>query len=193
MTEREIYFSERLSKDFTGDVLSKAVARVIANQDRYYRLLRSTKEPGIEDLIKSIHNSGSGHKNFFLAHSHSHHHYATGLVEHSLGVYDQMRKLYKGNELQEKDIILTALLHDICMSYNKEWPHIPGRHGSNSRLIAEKYLPGLSPAVKEAIEKHKHMPSPENAIRNPLWALVTRADRKDASTSPDRTLKFMEL
>ena len=62
--------------------MDKAVKRVIENQDRFYALLRSTNEPGIEDLISSIHNNS----NFFWTHSHSHHHYSSGLVEHSLGV-----------------------------------------------------------------------------------------------------------
>ena len=186
MNPRQAYFSNKLKQYFEGEVLCKAVNRVIENQDRYYFLLRSTQEPGIEELITSIHQS-----NFFCAHSHSHHHYATGLVEHSLGVYDQMVSLSEGYDLEQKDIILTALLHDICMAYNPVWPHVHGKHGLNSRLISEKYLPNLSEDVKEAIQKHKHRPSSENAERNPLWALVNDADHKDAATSPDGTLKFM--
>lgn len=190
MALRRAFFTKCLGRSFEGEVLSKAVDRVIENQDRYYTLLRSTGEAGIESLISSIHKSS-----FFSGRSHSHHHYASGLVEHSLGVYDQMIRLNKeyGFDLDEKDIILTALLHDICMAKNVEWPHEPGRHGKNSRLIAEKYLPKISDDVKEAIERHRHWPTKEEAARNPLWYLVRNADIGDAATSPDDTLKFMEL
>lgn len=185
---REAFFSNKLKRYYTGETLRKAVNRVIENQDRYYLLLRSTGEPGVEELIASIHKSS-----FFTAHSESHHHYATGLVEHSLGVYDQMSRLAPSYGLGGKDIILTALLHDVCMARNDEWPHVSGKHGLNSCLIARKYLPNLSPAVQEAIEKHRHEPSPQNAARNPLWKLVNKADHADAATSPRNTLKFMIL
>ena len=187
MSRRRAYFSKKLGRRFSGEVLSKAVDRVIENQDRYYKLLRSTGEPGIEALITSIHKS-----TFFTAFSYSHHHYPSGLVEHSLGVYDQMIRNNSG--LDEKDIILTALLHDICMAKNEEWPpRKPREHGRYSRKVAVKFLPGLSGKVKEAIEKHRHWPSKEDAARNPLWDLVRRSDIADASTSPNGTLKFMEI
>ena len=184
------YFNKKLSRHhyLKGKVMAAAVNRVIENQDRYYALLRSTQEPGIEQLIDSIHNS-----TFFKAHSHSHHHYATGLVEHSLGVYDQMMRLSEGTGLQEKDIILTALLHDICMAHNDAWPHESGRHGKNSRLIAEKYLPHLSQEVKKAIQCHRYDPKGNDIINHPLWTLVRKCDIADSATSPGKTLKFMEL
>ena len=187
MDKRREYFTRKLSRSFSGDVLTKAIDRVIFNQDRYFKLLRSTCEPGIEGLILSIRKS-----DFTTSHSHSHHHYQTGLIEHSLGVYDQMSSRARGLGLKESDIILTALLHDICMARNPDWPHVPGKHGLNSMLIAEKYLPRLSSDVKEAILKHRHTPSAANASRNPLWALVRQSDIADASTSPERTLKFMK-
>ena len=185
--KRREYFTRKLSHSFSGEVLNKAIDRVLHNQDRYYALLRSTGERGIEDLILSIRKS-----NFSTAHSHSHHHYTTGLIEHSLGVYDQMSSRAKGMGLKESDIILAALLHDICMAHNPEWPRVPHKHGYVSMLITQKYLPDVSMAVKEAIWKHRHTPSYENAARNPLWALVRKSDIADASTSPDRTLKFMK-
>jgi hypothetical protein len=187
MNPRQDYFSRKLSRSFSGDTLSRAVDRVIKNQDRYYKLLRSTGEPGIDNLIDSIHRS-----NFFMAHCHSHHHYASGLAEHSLGVYDRMCRLAKGYELEQKDIILTALLHDLCSASKEDWPHVSGKHGLNSRLVAEHFLPELSPNVKEAIQCHMHRPSMKNAARNPLWALIHKADHADAATSPGRMLKFMK-
>ncbi len=188
MNPRQDFFSKKLSRWFSGDTLSLAVNRVIENQDRYYKLLRSTGEYGIEDLIDAIHRS-----NFFTAHSASHHHYASGLAEHSLGVYDQMLRLSECYDLAKNNIILVALLHDICMAQNKEWPHVSGRHGLNSRLIAQKYLSNISSEVKEAIQKHRHTPSIENAARNPLWALIRKADVADAKTSPGRMLKFIKV
>ena len=188
MNSRKQYFSRRLCRSFGGETLSRAVDRVIANQDRFYKLLRSTNEPGIENLISGIHKS-----NFFSGHSHSHHHYPSGLVEHSLGVYDQLSRRAKGLNIPKKDIILAALLHDVCMAHNDDWASLRGGHGRCSRRIAAHYLPELSPAVQEAIKCHKHRPSPENAKRNPLWALLVESDHADAATSPGQTLKFMNI
>lgn len=187
--KRREYFTRKLSRSFSGEVLSRAIDRVLFNQDRFYALLRSTGEPGVENLIQSIRKS-----NFSTAHSHSHHHYPTGLIEHSLGVYDQMSANAKGMGLKESDIILTALLHDISMARNEEWSIIPhGRweHGEFSMKISKKYLPGLSQDVLEAICKHRHDAPDLEAKRNPLWHLVRESDKEDASTSPDGTLKFM--
>lgn len=187
--KRREYFTRKLSHSFSGEVLSRAIDRVLFNQDRFYALLRSTGEPGIEDLIQSIRKS-----NFSTAHSHGHHHYPTGLIEHSLGVYDQMSANAKGMGLKESDIILTALLHDISMARNEEWSIIPHKrrdHGKFSMKISQKYLPGLSQDVLEAICKHRHDAPEPDAKRNPLWDLVRQSDMADASTSPDRTLKFM--
>ena len=190
MDSRQTYFTHKLKRHFDGEKLSKAVDRVIENQDRYYFLLRSTKEPGIEDFISSIHKS-----NFFTAHSYSHHHYATGLVEHSLGVYDQMVRMTKneGYSLNPNDIILVGLLHDVCMGHNDEWKSLEGRHGEKSANIAKKYLPNISDDIYEAIRYHRHDPSPESTNRNPLWYLVRRSDKADAATSPRDTLKFMQI
>lgn len=187
---REEYFTNNFRLAFHGEALHKAVIRVIENQDRFYSLLRSTNEPGIDRLISSIHNSS-----FFRAHSHSHHHYQSGLVEHSLGVYDQMVRISTGLNISDHDMILTGLLHDICMAhnYNHEWPHVRGGHGRLSRRIVEMYLPNLSQEVKIAIEKHRHTPHGEDVGRHPLWALVRNADMADAATSPKGTWKFMEL
>ena len=58
MTRKE-FFEKKLGKYIKGQALDKAVKRVIENQDRFYALLRSTNEPGIEDLISSIHNNSN--------------------------------------------------------------------------------------------------------------------------------------
>ena len=188
LNPRKIYFTNKLKGHFNGEILCKAVDRVIENQDRFYALLRSTGEPGIEELISSIHKSS-----FFTAHSYSHHHYASGTVEHSLGVYDQLVKLAKGYSYENKDLIITALLHDICMGHNPIWPHEKGRHGKNSYLITKQYLHNVNPAVLEAIKGHKHWPSDEGAAHNPLRLLIKKADMADAATSPEKTLKFMKI
>lgn len=190
MDARQTYFTHKLKRSFDGETLRKAVDRVIENQDRYYALLRSTGEQGIEELITAIHKSS-----FFIGHSHSHHHYATGLVEHSLGVYDQMVSMAnkEGYPLNPNDIILVGLLHDVCMGRNDDWRNLPGKHGGKSANIAKKYLPNISNAVYEAIRCHRHNPSEESKNRNPLWYLVRKSDMADAATSPGFTLKFMKM
>lgn len=185
---RRDFFRERLFHSFNGEILEKAIDRVIENQDRYYALLRSTGQKGIEDLISAIDNS-----RFSTGHSHSHHHYPTGLLEHSLGVYDQMILRSKGSGQDQKDIILVGLLHDICMAHNAAWASIPGGHGSKSANIVKKYLPNVSNEVVLAINLHRHSPHGDDVQNHPLWALVRKSDIADSATSPGNTLKFMEL
>lgn len=179
MTTTE-YFTKRIIQD--GHIESKYIQKVAARADenlqRYYSLLRSTKMEGIEELISTIHRS-----TFSTAHSHSHHHYMTGTLEHSLGVYDELVKLAEGSSIPENHIILAALLHDISMGYCKEWSRYCG-HGRRSRQIVTKYLRDVPREVRIAIELHKHHTNADGTMNSkdyPLWDLLVTADHKDAA------------
>ena len=170
------FFLKRMSK-IREEVREQLAERAVDNLTRYYSLLRSTGEPGMEDLIAAIHSS-----TFSTSNSVHHHHYPSGTMEHCLGVYKLMSEeaallREQGNEIKESDVILVALLHDVCMGKCNEWSKYP-RHGLRSRSIVERYLPGLSPDVLEAIEKHMHKPDNQNL----LWSLVNNNDRKDGYT-----------
>ena len=89
-------------------------------KERFIELLRSTGRQGIEEVINYLEKSG-----FFTAPASTKHHlnYESGLIEHSLNVYDMAMALRGpimamkpgvGERLPEKSIIIAALLHDIC-------------------------------------------------------------------------------
>jgi hypothetical protein len=99
-------------------------------------LLRSTKRPGIETLIKFLDKS----KYFFCWGSFRHHKYVGGLAEHSLQVCRIALEENSGNVSRES-IIIASLLHDLC-KVMYEFPPEKGYygHGSKSVQILEDYL-----------------------------------------------------
>jgi len=86
--------------------------------NRFEGLLRSTKRPGIEKLIEYIRKT-----DFYEAPASTKYHgcHAGGLLEHSLNVYqcldakkndETWREIF--NSVTDENIIITALLHDLC-------------------------------------------------------------------------------
>ena len=89
------------------------------NVERFEQLLRSTKRDGIEGLIDFIRKS-----DFYTAPASTRYHscHEGGLLEHSLNVYDCLNakcksELWSEMNVTEANIIITALLHDLCKSY----------------------------------------------------------------------------
>ena len=60
-------------------------------KDDFIALLKSTNRDGIEDLLKWL-----GSSDFYVAPASSRFHgsYAGGLLEHSLNVYDELKRLF---------------------------------------------------------------------------------------------------
>lgn len=167
------YFTDAIIRE--GKVPSVYVEKVSARADenlkRYYSLLRSTGMEGMEELISAIHRS-----TFSICHSHSHHHYTTGTLEHCLGVYDEMVKMSIGTGLSQRDIILSALLHDVGKGRSKEFSAYDGYHPERSMRIVRRYLRNVPGAVLDAIRYHQH-----HCPNHPLQNLLCDADHKDAS------------
>jgi hypothetical protein len=164
------YFLRKMCR-VRAEIREQLAERAVNNLERYYSLLRSTGEPGIEDLIAAIHAS-----DFSVSKSARHHHYPSGTMEHCLGVYDLMSKRaealrQEGIEVKESDVILVALLHDVAQGNCPEWRQYSG-HGRKSRAIVARYLPEVSEQVLEAINGHMHFPNP----LNPLWNLISLSD-----------------
>lgn len=88
------------------------------NKDRIEALLRSTGRAGIEELLETMEAIG-----FYTAPCSSKYHLAVpgGLAEHSLNVYEVMKKLVEGLEIdiEEESVIIVSLLHDLgkCGDY----------------------------------------------------------------------------
>lgn len=89
------------------------------NIERFEQLLRNTNRDGIEGLINFIRKS-----DFYTAPASTRFHscHEGGLLEHSLNVYDCLNekldnKLWKDTNVTEANIVISALLHDLCKSY----------------------------------------------------------------------------
>lgn len=184
------YFRKAIVREgsVADQYVDKVAQRAEANLKEFYRLLRQVGLEGTEELISAIHAS-----TFSTAHSHSHHHYTTGTLEHSLGVLRELRTLAQGTGLDDRNIVLAALLHDISMGYSKEWSRFHG-HGFRSMKIVQKYLKGVDVEVLLAIRMHKHRRSDDGCLRcedHLLWKLLREADHKDASTC-NHARRFIE-
>lgn len=92
-----------------------------ANVGRFEELLRETKREGIENLIGFIRKS-----DFYSAPASTRFHncHASGLLEHSLNVYECLKeKMNKSifceafQGIDYDSIAIIALLHDLCKSY----------------------------------------------------------------------------
>ena len=89
------------------------------NIERFERLLRSTQREGIESLIAFIRNS-----DFYTAPASTRYHscHEGGLLEHTMNVFDRLKtkfddEAWKGFSITDENIIISALLHDLCKSY----------------------------------------------------------------------------
>ena len=89
--------------------------------ERFEQLLKSTKRDGVDSLIEFIRKS-----DFYTAPASTRFHscHEGGLLEHTLNVYDRLKEKSKdkvwaasfGN-LTEDNLIIAALLHDLCKCY----------------------------------------------------------------------------
>lgn len=146
------------------------LVKIDKNKDKFIELLRSTKRDGIEDLISWLVNKSD----FFNAPSSTIYHcnYPGGLCQHSLNVYYAAKKLYpiykelsleerKVDDIKEDEIIIAALLHDLCKanfyvpvekwhknednSWSKYFSYkiddkFPLGHGEKSVFIAQTFM-----------------------------------------------------
>lgn len=147
-------------------------------KDRFLDICTTTiKREGIDDLLNWLSCS-----DFFIAPASSKYHgaYAGGLVEHSLNVYDCLKRLvsnYPELGVSDETIAICALFHDLCKAnyykvgtrnvkdddtgqwYKKEIYEIDERfpigHGEKSCIIIQWFLKKLS--VDELLAIRYHM------------------------------------
>ena len=129
-------------------------------------LLKSTKRPGVENLIEFLENS-----DFYYAPASTIYHgsFKGGLVQHVLNVYNAIQYEYSGlaetdfntPEIPEESLIIVSICHDLCKinTYhegfrwskddNQKWekiptykrePDLPMGHGGKSVYLAQKYI-----------------------------------------------------
>ena len=75
---------------------------------RIIDLVKTLNRPGMEAVVDYIENS-----NYATARCHAHHCYKGGLADHSIEVYEHMKREH-ANDMPEESIIICSLFHDIC-------------------------------------------------------------------------------
>ena len=82
------------------------------NKERFISLCESINRPGVSELLQWLEDNG-----FYTAPASSRFHgaYAGGLLDHSLNVYDELKRLlsaYPEIEVSEESVIICSLFHD---------------------------------------------------------------------------------
>ena len=145
------------------------------NKERFISLLTSTNREGVNDLLKWLETT-----DFYEAPASTRFHgsYKGGLLQHSLNVYDELKRVMSTyseiDTVSEESIIIAALLHDLCKanlytvekrnrkvdgkwetydSYITNEKFCFGGHGSKSVFLAQHFIK-LSPEEAVAINAH---------------------------------------
>lgn len=135
----------------------------------------SIHRPGISELLEWLEET-----DFFVAPASTRYHGAWegGLVQHSLNVYSQLKKLcnwYECDTATQESIAIVSLFHDVCKANvykvemrwrknkNQQWEQYPsytfkedfayGGHGSKSVYLIMAFM-ALSPDEASAINCH---------------------------------------
>ena len=150
------------------------------NKERFVSLCKTVHREGIDDLLKWLEEN-----EFYSCPASSRFHgaYSGGLLDHSLNVYDELKRLlsvYPEIQVSEESIIISALLHDLCKAnlyaiekknrkVDGKWETYDGYitkekfcfggHGSKSVFLAQHFIK-LTP--DEAVAINSHMSSWED-------------------------------
>ena len=84
------------------------------NKERFISLCKTIQRDGAEELLKWLDEN-----DFYACPASSKYHgaYPGGLLEHSLNVYDELKRLlcvYPEIKVSEESVVIAALLHDLC-------------------------------------------------------------------------------
>lgn len=171
------------------------------NKERFISLCSSIKRDGISDLMKWL-NKGD----FYEAPASTRFHgsYEGGLLQHSLNVYDELKRLlsaYPNIECSEETATIISLFHDLCKvnfyakekrnrknemgqwesydAYKVDEEFCYGGHGSKSVYLIEHFI-RLTPEEAVSINCHMGAYADENVGKSyekfPLAWLLHVAD-----------------
>lgn len=145
------------------------------NKERFLQLCSQVKRDGMDGLLAWLEKS-----DFFTAPASSRFHgaYEGGLLQHSLNVYDEFKRLiavYPEVKCDEESIVICTLFHDLCKvgmyttekrnrknadgqwetydAYKIEEKFCFGGHGSKSVYMLMRFI-DLKPAEATAINNH---------------------------------------
>lgn len=148
----------------------------MSNKERFVALCESVDRHGMDELLKWLETT-----DFYFAPASRGYHgaYAGGLLEHSLNVYDELKRLlavYPEVEVPEDSVIIASLFHDLCKinfytvekrnrkndetgvwekydAYTIKEKFCFGGHGSKSVYLAQHFI-SLTPDEAVAINCH---------------------------------------
>ena len=175
----EKQYEESLSNPLCN-LIRKADYNATHLKERFEAAIRGLKLQNGEHLLEYLGNS-----NFYTKNCSSHHHYATGLVAHSLGVCRHILEICE--ESERHDAAVVALLHDIA-----DQNRTPGYHGHGWRsmmILKERLQMDLPGEVFNMIRFHKNSDRSRSANEQallddtrkiPLFHKLTASDHFDA-------------
>lgn len=106
------------------------------NKERFIALCKIIERDGVDELLKWLEES-----DFYYAPASKSYHgdYRGGLLEHSLNVYDEMRRLlaiYPEIKVTDESVIIASLFHDLCKA---NFYAVEQRNRKNDKGMWEKY------------------------------------------------------
>ena len=189
------------------------------NIERFKELINSINRPGVDKLMNFIEKS-----DFFTAPASTKYHLSCegGLLQHSLNVYDMLKAkseqepfTSKFAKITDENIIVVALLHDLCKTYfykvstrnakneqTGQWEKVPYYsiddkvpygHGEKSVMMIEKYIP-LTNEERYSIRWHMGFSEPKEHYsmlsaaleKYPLLLALMEADLEASYLIEDR-------
>lgn len=140
------------------------------NKERFLSLCRQIQRDGIEELIEWLQST-----DFFICPASTRFHgaYPGGLLEHSLNVYDECKRLlmvYPEIHIADDSVIITALFHDLCKAnyYATEKRNRKGENGLwesyDSYTVKEKFCYGGHGSKSVFLVQHFMKLTPEEAV-----------------------------
>ena len=154
------------------------MGNIVENKQRFLELCGTIQRPGICELLGWLEKS-----DFFSAPASTRFHgnYPGGLLEHSLNVYDEAKRLlaaYQEIQAPDESVVIAALFHDLCKvnfyatesrnrkneqgqwekynAYTIQEKFCFGGHGSKSVFLVQNFMK-LTP--EEAVAINCHMSS----------------------------------
>lgn len=167
--------AKKCSNIYTNKESNLGRSDCVDNKERFLQLCSQVKRDGMDRLLAWLEKS-----DFFTAPASSRFHgaYEGGLLQHSLNVYDEFKRLiavYPEVQCDEESIVICTLFHDLCKvgMYNTEkrnrknadgqWETYDaykieekfcfGGHGSKSVYMLMRFI-DLKPAEATAINNH---------------------------------------
>lgn len=147
---------------------------------RIIDLIKRVNRPGVDNLIKYLHES-----NFASVSCRTHHTYKGGLADHSFEVYKIIKRLNLG--IPEESIIVCALLHDLGKAQLKGWD-FKGQHPARAIAILERC--GFELHEEEAFAIRYHHRMSLDALYHRCRNALTKADMESTATWKKRFHKL---